>query len=66
MLIRYVMSSAEKTLEGIRKTNEDLILQLNKRERLLETEWLKRIEADAFDINKSSSSSAEKRHQCEK
>ena len=47
-LIRYVMSSAEKTLEGIRKTNEDLILQLNESERLLETEWLKRIEADAF------------------
>ena len=47
-LIRYVISSAEKTLEGIRQTNEDLILQLNERERLLETEWLKRTEADAF------------------
>lgn len=47
-LIRYVMSSVEKTLEGIRKTNEDLILQLNESEGLLETEWLKRIEAEAF------------------
>ena len=47
-LIRYVMSSTEKTLEDIGKTNEDLISQLKDNEGSLETEWFKRIEAEVF------------------
>lgn len=47
-LIWYVMSSAENTLEGICKTNEDLNLQLILSKRLLEMELFKEIDADVF------------------
>lgn len=47
-LIRYLMSSTERTLEEIAKTNKDLISQLNEKESVLETEWFMRMEAEIF------------------
>ena len=48
-LIRNLMASTESATEDKNKTNEDLILQMNESEGLLETEWLKKIQAEVFN-----------------
>ena len=48
-LLGYVMSSTERALGEVAKTNNDLIKQVNEKESATEIEWFKRLETEVYN-----------------